>query len=103
VLNARTLHTLLLSLIFALAAVVALPGCAKPNMPSVTGAGGIFHDIAQVRKGMSPNEVRRVMGQEGETVYEEGLRGIDGGNYVWSYPEGKVYFNTEGVTHVHVN
>jgi hypothetical protein len=82
---------------------VALPGCAKPNLPKVTGAGGVFHNIEQVRKGMSPNEVRHIMGTEGETVFEEGMRGIDGGNYVWSYPEGKIYFNTDGVTRVIIN
>src|SRR5437879_3876907 len=87
--------------VLALAFVLPLflGGCAKPSMPSVTGTN-MFHDVGQVRKGMSPNEVRRVMGGNYKSVYEEGIKGMDGGNYTWVYPEGKVYFGIDGVTHV---
>jgi len=78
---------------------VPLAGCGKPAMPSLTGVGK-FRDITQVRKGMSPNEVRRVMGSNFKTVYEEGIQGMDGGNYIWDYTEGRVYFSMEGVTRV---
>jgi hypothetical protein len=74
-------------------------GCAKPAMPSLTGAN-MFHDLTQVRKGMSSNEVTRVMGTRYKTIYEEGLQGIDGGNYIWEYQEGRVYFNSQGVSKV---
>ena len=87
-------------MILMLAAVVpALAGCKRPELPSLTGVNK-FHDITQVRKGMSHNEVMRVMGTRYKTIYEEGIQGIDGGNYIWEYAEGRVYFNTEGVVRV---
>lgn len=76
-----------------------LGGCSKPRTPSLTGAN-MFHDIGQVRVGMGNNEVLRVMGSRYKTVYEEGIRGIDGGNYIWEYAEGRVYFGLNGVTKV---
>lgn len=79
--------------------MVVAPGCAKPGMPSLTGEGK-FHDINQVRKGMSPNEVRRLMGSHYKDILEEGIQGMDGGNFIWEYPEGRVYFNMDGVTRV---
>ena len=84
---------------FMLVICVALSGCAKPQIPSITGAGA-FHDIGQCRKGMSANEVRGIMGGGHKNVMEEGIRGMDGGNYTWVYPEGKVHFNYDGVTSV---
>lgn len=89
-------------LIFALVLAVPLPlltGCKRPELPSLTGVGK-FHDLTQVRKGMSPNEVRRVMGSRYKEIFEEGIQGIDGGNYIWEYAEGRVYFNLDGVTRV---
>ena len=74
-------------------------GCARPKTPSLTGAN-MFHDINQVRKGMGNNEVLRIMGSRYKTIYEEGIRGIDGGNYIWEYAEGRVYFGINGVTKV---
>ena len=68
-------------------------------MPSVPGLGK-FRDITKVHKGMGPNEVRSIMGSNPETVFEEGLQGIDAGNYIWVYPEGRVYFNLSGVVRV---
>lgn len=79
-----------------------LSGCSKPNVPSLTGSG-MFHDIGQVRKNMSPNEVRRVMGTGYKTQMDEGIRGMDGGNYTWVYPEGKVFFGYDGVTGIEAN
>ena len=40
------------------------------------------------------------MGGGHKNVMEEGIRGMDGGNYTWVYPEGKVHFNYDGVTSV---
>jgi hypothetical protein len=77
----------------------AASGCSRPAMPSLTGPGKL-HDITQVRKGMSPNEVRRVMGSKYAVVFEEGIDGMEGGNYTWEYDEGRVYFNMDGVTRV---
>ena len=68
-------------------------------MPSITGAGA-FHDLSQIRKGMSTNEVRGIMGNDYKNVMDEGIRGMDGGNFAWVYPEGKVSFNYNGVTGV---
>lgn len=86
---------------FALAAFFAfsLTACSKPSIPSMTGSN-MFHDITQIRKGMSPNEVRRIMGSNYKPVFEEGIRGMDGGNFTWAYPEGRVFFNYDGVTGV---
>jgi len=85
-----------------LAIVVAagtLQGCSKPGRPSLTGPGK-FQDITQVRKGMSNNEVERIMGKNYKLIYEEGIQGMDGGNYIWEYSSGRVYFGTDGVTRV---
>ena len=89
---------------FALLANLLLltPGCSTPSIPSVTGTN-MFHDIAQVRKGMSPNEVRRVMGGNYTNTMEEGIRGMDGGNYTWVYAEGRVNFNINGVSSTEPN
>ncbi|HEY3321482.1 MAG TPA: hypothetical protein VGP72_13505 [Planctomycetota bacterium] len=91
------MRALLLAACIAGMTGILLPGCSKPATPSLTGVN-MFHDITQVRKGMSPNEVERIMGAKYKTVYEEGLRGMDGGNYIWDYPEGRVYFGMNGVT-----
>ena len=74
-------------------------GCARPNAPTLTGQG-MFHDITQVKKGMGQSDVLRVMGSHYTAVFEEGLQGMDMGIYAWDYPEGRVYFNTDGVTRV---
>ena len=50
---------------------------------------------ASLRRGLM-----RIMGSRYKTVYEEGIRGIDGGNYIWEYSEGRVYFGLDGVTRV---
>ena len=68
----------------------------------MTGVGK-FHDITQIRKGMSQNEVQRIMGPNYKSQWEEGIRGADGGNSTWVYPEGKIYFNYDGVTSVEPN
>lgn len=70
-------------------------GCAA-KAPSLYGPGR-FHDITEIRRGMSPNEVMRVMGKNYKSIEKEGLEGMDMGISIWEYPEGKVYFNTEGV------
>ena len=77
-------------------------GCERPAMPSMVGQN-MFHDISQVRRGMSANEVERVMGSHFKTIYEEGILGVDSGNYIWEYPEGRIYFNIDGVTRVAPN
>ena len=77
----------------------AAAGCARPDVPTLTGPG-MFHDITQVRKGMGNNDVLRIMGSHYTPVYEEGLQGMDSGIYAWEYAEGRVYFNTNGVTRV---
>ena len=60
-----------------------------------------FHDIDQMpQKACRPDEVRNLMGSNYKNVMEEGIRGMDGGNYTWVYPEAKIYFNYDGVTHV---
>jgi hypothetical protein len=86
-------------LILGLATVLLGGGCSKPDMPSVVGQGK-FHDITQVRRGMSPNEVERIMGSRFKTIFEEGIQGMEGGNYIWEFPEGRVYFGFDGVTRV---
>ena len=92
------MRTILAGLLLAMFTGAAT-GCSRPEMPSLTGPG-LLHDMSQVRKGMSGNEVRRVMGDKYQVVYEEGLQGMDGGNYIWEYPEGRVYFNMDGVVRV---
>ena len=86
-------------LILGLSAALLGAGCSKPEAPSLIGQGK-FHDLAQVRKGMSPNDVMRVMGSHYKTIYEEGIQGMDSGNYIWEYAEGRVYFSLDGVTRV---
>jgi hypothetical protein len=76
--------------------MLALPaGCRRPSVSDLTGAGRL-HDLTQIRRGMSPNEVRRVMGSNYKTIYEEGLQGMDMGIYIWEYREGRVYFDHNG-------
>lgn len=77
----------------------SLAACRKPEVPSLTGPG-MLNDITAVKRGMSPNEVRRVMGSKYKLIQEEGIRGIDGGNYAWEYTAGRVYFGLDGVTRV---
>ncbi|MCZ7646788.1 MAG: DUF1636 domain-containing protein [Planctomycetota bacterium] len=72
-----------------------LSACKRPGVPSLSGPGKL-HDITQVRRGMSPNEVRRIMGSDYKLIMEEGMQGMDMGIYAWEYPEGRIYFNTEG-------
>jgi hypothetical protein len=74
---------------------LSLTGCAA-KAPSLYGPGR-FHDITEIRRGMSQNEVVRVMGKNYKSIDVEGLQGIDMGITTWEYPEGRVYFNTEGV------
>lgn len=82
----------------ALGAAVAMPasGCGKPR---VYGQGR-FHDISKVEKGMDPTEVSRIMGSSYKLIMEEGLDGMDMGIYIWEFPEGRVYFNPNGVIKV---
>lgn len=70
-------------------------GCRRPSVDDLTGPGRL-HDLTQIRRGMSPNEVRRVMGNNYKTIYEEGLQGMDMGIYIWEYREGRVYFDHNG-------
>ena len=86
-------------LIIGLSAALLGAGCSKPDMPSLAGQGK-FHDITQVRKNMSPNDVERVMGSRYKLIFEEGIQGMEGGNYIWEYSEGRVYFNMDGVVRV---
>ncbi|HLX60115.1 MAG TPA: hypothetical protein VKX17_02420 [Planctomycetota bacterium] len=88
-----------IALFFIIGIFVVAAGCSRPAMPSLVGTN-MFHDLSQVRKGMSPNEVRKVMGSNYENKMEEGIHGMDGGYYTWVYPEGKVFFNYDGVTGV---
>ena len=69
------------------------PACKKPR---IYGKGR-FHDMSEIRTGMSPNEVVRIMGSKHKVIWEEGLAGADMGRYIWEYEEGRVYFNTDGV------
>jgi hypothetical protein len=89
----------LLSLFFAGLLCAAAPGCARPNAPSLTGPG-LFHDITQIKKGMTNSDVQRIMGSHYTLVAEEGLQGMDMGVYAWDYPEGRIYFSIDGVTRV---
>ena len=88
-----------LPLVFVGLLAAAVPGCSRPNMPTLTGPG-LFHDITQVKKGMAGSDVQRIMGSKYTLVAEEGLQGMDMGIYAWDYPEGRIYFNTDGVTRV---
>jgi len=83
-----------IALVFAILAAPA--GCKKPKMPDFTGPGRLM-DITQVRRGMSPNEVRRIMGNNYKLIWEEGMQGMDMGIYSWDYlQQGRVYFNYQG-------
>lgn len=75
------------------AVLLTAPACQKPK---VYGPGR-FHDLTQIRTGMSPNEVLRIMGSRYKTIWEEGMAGADMGRYIWEYEEGRVYFDTNGV------
>jgi hypothetical protein len=86
-------------LFFSAGALLFFPGCKKPQMPSLTGEGR-FHDLSQIRYGMSPNEVRRIMGSNYKTLYKEGIQGIDSGIYIWEYKEGRIHFDPDGVTKI---
>ena len=77
------------------AGTLSLTGCAA-KVPSLYGPGR-FHDITEIKRGMSQNEVERVMGKNYKSVDVEGLQGIDMGITTWEYPEGRISFNTEGV------
>jgi hypothetical protein len=81
-----------------LAAVLlfAPTGCKKPTTADLYGEGR-FKDVTQIKVGMSQYDVERVMGSNHQTVWEEGIAGMDGGNTIWEYPEARVYFNTDGV------
>lgn len=85
--------------VFVALLVFAIPGCARPAVPSLTGTG-MFHDITQVRKGMGQSDVQRIMGSKYTLIAEEGLQGMDMGIFAWDYPEGRIYFNTDGVMRV---
>jgi hypothetical protein len=93
-----TMRKMISLLVFALL-FLGESGCSAPDRPNLFGPGKL-QDITQVRKGMSPNEVERVMGSKHKSVFEEGLQGMDGGNYIWEYASGRVYFGTDGVTRV---
>lgn len=97
-----SLPKLICSIMLLVCVVVVTPGCSKPSVPSLVGVG-MAHDLTQIRKGMSPNEVRRIMGGDYQTSMEEGLRGMDGGNYTWVYKEGRVNFGLSGVTSTEIN
>lgn len=73
--------------------LLVTPACKKPK---IYGKGR-FHDLSEIRTGMSPNEVVRIMGSNYKTIWEEGLDGADMGRYIWEYEEGRVYFNPDGV------
>lgn len=86
-------------LLLAAACVLGLSagtGCSRPRMPTMTGEGKL-HDMTALRRGMTQNEVERIMGKPMKTVFEEGMQGMDMGVYYWVYPEGRVYFNHDGV------
>lgn len=91
----RTLFLAALTLAIG-AAPLLLSACQKPTMPSIYGPGKL-HDFTQIRTGMSPNEVERIMGSKYKTIWEDGLVGVNMGKYIWEFEEGRVYFNTEGV------
>jgi len=92
----RTLRCLCLTLLLmgSVATILMVaPGCRKPK---IYGPGR-FHDLTEIRTGMSPNEVQRIMGGKYKTIWEEGLHGADMGHYIWEYEEGRIFFNTHGV------
>ena len=93
------MRTLLSTLCLAVVLTGATFGCARPATPSLTGAN-MFHDITTVKRGMGPNEVLRIMGTKYTPIYEEGIHGMDSGNYAWDYAEGRVFFNYDGVSKV---
>jgi hypothetical protein len=93
------MRTICSILVAAMLACGTLSGCSRPSVPSLTGPGK-FQDMSQIKKGMSANEVERVMGPKHKTVYEEGIQGMDGGIYIWEFSSGRVYFNTDGVVRV---
>ena len=75
---------------------ISSSGCAGVHAPNMYGPGKL-HDITEIRRNMSPNEVLGIMGKDYKTMDQEGLNGLDMGISVWEYPEGKIYFNTDGV------
>ena len=94
----RALRSLCLMTLVLMAGAAPLTLSARKKMqaPRLYGPGR-FHDFTEIRTGMSPNEVQRIMGSKYKTIWEEGLAGVDMGNFIWEYEEGRVYFNTEGV------
>lgn len=90
------LMTLVFSSVLLAGFVMPLSGCKRPRIPKLTGEGR-FHDLTQLRRGMTPNEVRRIMGSKYKSHMDEGLKGRDMGIWYWQYPEGKVYFDYQGV------
>lgn len=94
------MRTTLLTLCLGLCMLTS--GCSRPDTPSLTGVGKL-HDITQVKRGMTQNEVLRVMGANYTSAWEEGINGIDSGNYIWQYPEGRIYFSLQAVTRVAPN
>jgi hypothetical protein len=98
-LSRRTVCLFLLVLSASLVFPLFLNGCNRPSAPRLTGPGR-FHDIMKVKRGMSPNEVRRIMGSDYKETWKEGLQGIDSGRYAWDYEEGVVYFDLDGVVKV---
>jgi hypothetical protein len=94
-----TMRRVLILTVTAVMLAFSTGGCKRPAMPSMVGPNK-FRDISAVRKGMSANEVGRIMGSKYKLIYEEGLQGVDGGNYIWEYPEGRVYFDLQGVSRV---
>jgi len=98
----RALFSRLIKFTFIAVVFLALPACSTPSTPSLVGINK-FHDITQVRRGMSANEVERVMGANHKNEMVEGIRGMDGGNYTWVYSEGRVNFGMNGVTSIEPN
>jgi len=82
-----------LLMVAAACTFTCMTGCEKPQLYGE----GRLHDMSQIKRHMSPNEVRRIMGSNYKEVWETGLQGIDQGKYAWDYPEGRIYFDTEGV------
>lgn len=91
-------RTLVFTLLGVLAIAVVLPaaGCSGARLTGV----GRFHDISKVKKGMDQNDVVAIMGGNYKLVMEEGLEGMDMGIFIWDYPEGRIYFNPNGVIKV---
>ena len=92
----RQMATLVLACALAGSWILALPGCAKPNLYGP----GRFHDITKVKAGMTESEVMNIMGTDYKSIWEDGLRGMDMGIHIWQYREGRVHFDQNGVVKV---